>query len=353
MNQQPFFSILIATYNRSTYVGECLKSIFDNDFNDFEVVISDDHSQKIEEVKKVIDPYLKHPNVKFIHQPQNLGFHGNYNYLIGEAKGRFSILVDDDDKMTKGALRRLKECIELSPGYDLYGFGYEVIDQNGRFYCSYLPAKTFEISLGKPKFVKNLFFSDVLPFQVFHSCALAFRREIGNEIMRKREASIGADVLFLMEAINSGKKMLVLPEILFSYRKVIGGEEGEYFNWTGPAIINIIARRNILYSILYKDQNLDTYLAELTSSFAYRRRYLYDPIIFNRLMDEETLGKLELKKEHQEELLKFFRPRAYFLHSFRIRTEQAMDHLKLFGPKGLFLMFLNLIQRFNYKLKKR
>lgn len=348
--KQPFFSILIATYNRPTYIGKCLRSVLENDFKDFEVIISDDHSQKIDEIKTAIHSYLNLPNINFIYQPQNLGFHGNYNFLIDNAKGKFLILVDDDDKLKPDALRKLKEYIDKNPQYDLYGFGYEVIDEDDNFYCSYCPPKYFEISLEKPKFVRNLFFSDVLPFQVFHSCAICFKREIGQEIKRKKEASIGADMVFLFESINSGKKMLVIPEVLFSYRKVIKGDKKEYFNWTGPAITNILARKDILYNTLYQS-NLKPIVANLIFSDSYLKRYLFDPIIFNKLMEEETINKLNLEREHFRELVEYFKPKNYLFHRSRIRIEQLSDHLKLFGPKALFYIFLCCVQRFYYKLR--
>lgn len=348
----PFFSILIATYNRPTYIGKCLKSVLANDFKDFEIIISDDHSQKIEEIKKEIQPYLKLPNVSFIYQPHNLGFHENYNYLIDKAKGKFLILVDDDDKLKPDALRKLKEYIDKNPEYDLYGFGYEVTDEDDNFYCSYLPPRAFEISLKNPKFLKNLFFSDVLPFQVFHSCALAFKKEIGETVRRQKAASIGADMVFLFEAINSGRKMLVIPEVLFSYRKVIKGGGKDYFNWTGPAFTNLLARRDILYNILYR-ADLRPVVADFVFSDIYLKRYLFDPIIFNQLADKETIAKLNLKEEHLKILEKHFRPGNYFYHRIRIRLEQAFDQLKLFGPKGLIALFNCFIQRLRYQLKNR
>lgn len=351
--KEPFFSILIATYNRPTYIGKCLESVLLSGFKDFEIIISDDHSQKIDEIKAEIQPYLKFPNVNFIYQPRNLGFHDNYNYLIDKAKGKFLILVDDDDKLKPDALRKLKEYIDKNVGYDLYGFGYEVIDEDDNFYCSYCPPRHFEISLAKPKFAEKLFLSDVLPFQVFHSCAVCFRRKIGREIRRRKEASIGADLLFLFQAVNQGKKMLVIPEILFSYRKMLGRDKKEYFNWTGPSITNIISRRNILYDIFYREGGLNPYVLKLISSIHYRKRYLFNPIIFNKLTDKETLNELNLKKEHLEELVNLYKPKIYLFHFFRIRLEQLFDHLELFGFGGLLCLFLTFKQRLFYRFKKK
>ena len=41
---KPFFSICIAAYNAQPYIGECLGSIAEQDYFDFEVIIVDDGS---------------------------------------------------------------------------------------------------------------------------------------------------------------------------------------------------------------------------------------------------------------------------------------------------------------------
>jgi glycosyltransferase involved in cell wall biosynthesis len=42
--EQPFFSIVIPCYNSESYLQETLKSIKEQSFQDFEVVLVDDHS---------------------------------------------------------------------------------------------------------------------------------------------------------------------------------------------------------------------------------------------------------------------------------------------------------------------
>ena len=349
--KQPFFSVLIPSYNRPTYLEKCLKSVLENDFKDFEIIISDDHSQKIEKIERVVKPYLNYQNITFVKQSQNLGLHGNYNFLVGKAKGKFRIILDDDDKLHSDTLRKLKEYIGRYPDYDLYGFGYKVIDENDKFYCSYCPPRSFELSLRYPKFIRNLFFSDIIPFWVFHSFAICYKREIGDEIKYQKEASIGADLLFLFQCINKGRKMFVIPEILFSYRKAQNQNQKEYQNWTGPPITNIMARRDILYNILYRSHHLHPYISELVLSNSYRKRFLFNPIIFDKLMQEEILNKLDLKKEHLEELIDFYKPNVYLVHHLRIRLVQLVDYIKLFGLMGLFYVFLTFNQKLYYKLK--
>lgn len=346
MIKQPFFSVLIPSYNRPDYLEKCISSVLRNDFKDFEIIVSDDHSEKVEEIKAAIKLHLGLQNVSFFQQPRNLGFQENWNFLVSKAHGKFVIILGDDDKLPPYTLKKLKDCIDHFPAYDLYGFGYEVIDEEDRFCCSYLPPKAFELSLQHPKFVRSLFFSDVLPFWAFHSFTVCYKREIGDEIKYRKEASIGADMVFLFQCLNSGKNIFIIPEILFSYRK-------HSSNWTGPPATNIIARRNILYNILYQSRDLNPDVLEFVSSNSYRKRYLFSPIIFNKLMNKETLDELNLKEEHLRELTEFFRPKIYLIHRLRTRIEQLADYVNLFGIKGLFCIFLTFNQKLYYKLTKK
>ena len=128
-----FFSILIPSYNRPSYLEKCIESILKNDFNDFEIIISDDDSTESKEIQRVIEPYLKYENITFIKQSHNLGMANNWNFLVSNAKGEYVIILGDDDKFLAYTLRRLKYYVESYFDYDLYCFGYNVIDENDQF----------------------------------------------------------------------------------------------------------------------------------------------------------------------------------------------------------------------------
>ncbi len=66
--KNPFFSILIPSYNRPEYITKSIESILDNDFDDYEIIISDDNSPKIDEIEKSIKKYLEFENVHFFKQ---------------------------------------------------------------------------------------------------------------------------------------------------------------------------------------------------------------------------------------------------------------------------------------------
>jgi glycosyltransferase involved in cell wall biosynthesis len=84
------FSIIIPNYNCDKYIKECLDSIFNQTFKDYEVIVIDDGSTDNSlEVIKNYNVKLLHTNRKYAGGARNKG-------LI-EAKGEYIIFLDSDD----------------------------------------------------------------------------------------------------------------------------------------------------------------------------------------------------------------------------------------------------------------
>lgn len=89
-------SIIIPVYNTSIKLLErCLKSIINQKYSDFELIIVDDGSNN--EVAKWLDKYvLKDSRMTVIHQ-DNMGVSVARNVGIEKSKGKYLIFVDSDD----------------------------------------------------------------------------------------------------------------------------------------------------------------------------------------------------------------------------------------------------------------
>lgn len=346
----PFFSILIPSYNRPSYLEKCIESILKNDFNDFEIIISDDDSTEIKEIQRVIKPYLKYENVTFIKQSHNLGMAKNWNFLVSNARGKYLIILGDDDSFLTCTLSRLKCYMEDYPDYDLYSFGYTVIDENDKFCYTRSSYNTFEISLEYPKLIGSLFLSGIIPFWVFHPFTICYKKEVGEKITYDDGAFIGSDLLFLFDCADIGKKMLVIPEVLFCWRKMQVKSRREYQNLSNSRDSIIIARKNILY-ILEHRNNLQPYISKLVSSYSFRKRFLYDSIVTDKSIGKSGIESLNLKKGHLEELMELYRSGNHCYHRLRVKLYQMNDFIKLFGFKGVFRMILYGYYKLKFKLR--
>lgn len=95
--ENPFFSICIPQYNRTSFLIEACKVLASQTFKDFEVCISDDKSNDGRQ-EQLID-YLKSSGLSFIYQRQeiNLRYDGNIRASIALARGKYCFLHGNDD----------------------------------------------------------------------------------------------------------------------------------------------------------------------------------------------------------------------------------------------------------------
>lgn len=94
---QPFFSICIPQYNRTSFLIEACRRLRTQTFDDFEVCISDDRSTdgREEELKAALDGL----GLRYTYdgQEKNSRYDANLRSAIGLASGRYCILMGNDD----------------------------------------------------------------------------------------------------------------------------------------------------------------------------------------------------------------------------------------------------------------
>lgn len=108
-------SIIIPVYKAEKYIQNCLDSICNQTYKNFEVILVDDGSP--DDSIKVAEEYLCKTNVRFrIVRQQNLGAAAARNTGVRESKGKRIVFVDSDDYLTKSFLSCLVEASNDSQG---------------------------------------------------------------------------------------------------------------------------------------------------------------------------------------------------------------------------------------------
>ncbi len=115
------FSIIIPVYNVENYIDRCLKSVSEQTYKDYEVIIINDGS-----TDKSIDIAKKYP-YKIISQ-KNQGLSAARNRGIKEAKGEYLLFLDSDDYWEKDLLKELAKNLKDSP--DVVRFQIQTVDNN-------------------------------------------------------------------------------------------------------------------------------------------------------------------------------------------------------------------------------
>lgn len=107
----PFFSIIIPTYNRVSFIADTLRSVFAQEFIAFEVLVVDDGSKDntADVVQSFADPRLHY-------LPKDNAERGAArNYGLARARGEYALFLDSDDQFHPSHLRTLHTAITAQP----------------------------------------------------------------------------------------------------------------------------------------------------------------------------------------------------------------------------------------------
>lgn len=94
----PLLSIIIPVYNTLPYLDNCLNSIINQTFTDWEMIIVDDGSTDGSSVQ--CDNYSKNDNRIIVIHTENRGLSSARNSGMDLAKGKYITFVDSDDEIT-------------------------------------------------------------------------------------------------------------------------------------------------------------------------------------------------------------------------------------------------------------
>jgi glycosyltransferase involved in cell wall biosynthesis len=103
-----FFSIIIPTYNREKLIGRAIKSVLNQSFKDFEIIVIDDGSE--DRTEHVVNSF-KDERIKYIYQ-ENAERSVARNNGIKHAKGEWVCFLDSDDIYLLDHLEKLHAFIQ-------------------------------------------------------------------------------------------------------------------------------------------------------------------------------------------------------------------------------------------------
>lgn len=112
-NPSPFFSIIILYWNNERYIKECLTSLLDQTWKDFEIILVDNGSnQPVSFDLKIEFPALK---INFLQLPENIGFAAGNNYGSEQANGKYLALLNADAFPYSNWLEKVRSAIDKYP----------------------------------------------------------------------------------------------------------------------------------------------------------------------------------------------------------------------------------------------
>ena len=125
----PKISIIIAAYNVGPYLKQCLDSISEQTFSDFEAIVVNDAST--DETASIIqEAAARDSRIIAITHQRNNGLHLARKTGVEHAHGEYAFFLDGDDDLAPDACEQFVQVIDRHPA-DILHFGITVLGENG------------------------------------------------------------------------------------------------------------------------------------------------------------------------------------------------------------------------------
>lgn len=159
----PTVSVLMGVRNGATTVLSAIRSIQQQDWEDWELIVVDDAST--DGTGELIQS-LRDPRITLLRNPQRLYLAAALNKAFSVSRGRLIARQDADDLSLPSRLRLQVEYLESNPSVGILGTSAYAIDAQGRV-LGVMPARTDPVSLRR----------DVLWRSPFIHSSVMMRRE--------------------------------------------------------------------------------------------------------------------------------------------------------------------------------
>jgi glycosyltransferase involved in cell wall biosynthesis len=191
----PFFSIVIPLYNKANFILATLKSVSDQTFENYEIIIindgsTDDSLSKIEA--------LKLPKLT-IHTQENKGLSAARNRGVALAQGQYVALLDADDIWTPTYLISMSKLIENYPNHQIFGCTYKE-SRNG---CLMDIHTSFEAQPNQTSYVLDDFFSANYNQFIVDQSSLIFDRNFIKAHKFNEHIDVSEDVDYYLNYFSS------------------------------------------------------------------------------------------------------------------------------------------------------
>ena len=148
MTPEPLVSVIIPTYNRSSILFNTIKKVFNQTWENMQLIIVDDYSS--DDTRKTIQ-LINDSRIKYKRTERNLGCAGARSLGVQSSEGEFITFLDDDDEWKNNYLKNQLQVFKEYPLLDFVICDYQVqnIKSSGQFYNMKLFSKNFKRMIHK------------------------------------------------------------------------------------------------------------------------------------------------------------------------------------------------------------
>ena len=235
----PLFSVIVPIYNVEAYLPQCIESILNQTYADFELILVDDSSP--DNCGKICDGYAANDNrIRVIHK-ENGGLVSARQAGANEATGSYICCVDGDDWIAADYLKTFAEeaekclsdmiCVGMMLAFSDRQIPKAISFRAGAYCRAEIEKEIF------PHLMQNKKAGYFTPTV----WAKAIKRELYLSIQLSVDPriKIGEDGACTIPCVYRAQSMSILPDCLYYYRQNDASmtKNKKAFSWSGPELI--------------------------------------------------------------------------------------------------------------------
>ncbi len=199
---EPLISVCIAVYNAEEYLNECIDSIMNQTFRDFELLLIDDGS-----TDHSVDIVRAYHDSRIRLLISNHDYISTLNLLLTEARGKYIARMDADDRMIQDRLLWQYEYMEAHPEVDGLGGGLRLFGDSVEIWIPpkcYCPLGVLDMMHGTP----------------VAQATMMIRRDVikKHRLRYEKDYILAEDYRLWVRMIQLNLHIENLPEVLHEYR---------------------------------------------------------------------------------------------------------------------------------------
>ncbi len=249
----PKFSVIVPVYNVEKYLKECIDSVLNQTYDNFELILVDDGST--DGCGKICDEYAKKDSrVKTVHK-KNGGLVSARKTGVKACSGDYTLCLDGDDFLSLSCLEEISNIIEK---FNPEIISFEFVKDKG------LREEKINLRFKSGFYDKEKMQEEIYPFLIESKngeyfsnciCGKVFKRELYSkfQLLVDDEIKIGEDCACTKPILFNGKSLFVSDKAFYFYRENENSmtKDRKPFNLLCPKIVAKHFESNM--DISYKD----------------------------------------------------------------------------------------------------